>query len=155
MCLTFVWRLSDLGQTDFSPSSDEQMPPTDITQDMRVLDVYINEVSALMRQPHPWLQAHYYFIRIRKICILKSSLPSLFVESESPSRIKAGSSWSAAIPQDICFWGSSQSIVQSPEDIHQPGAVPISPFPFRACFLDPKSFWSALLLLSPVPEFLR
>ena len=30
------WCLSALGRTDFSPSSDEQMPPTDITQDMRV-----------------------------------------------------------------------------------------------------------------------
>ena len=36
-CLAFVWCLSALGRTDFSPSSDEQMPPTDITQDMRVL----------------------------------------------------------------------------------------------------------------------
>ena len=51
--LAFAWCLSVLGRTDFSPSADEQMPPTDITQDMRVLDVYINEVSALMRQPHP------------------------------------------------------------------------------------------------------
>ena len=45
------WCLSVLGRTDFSPSSDEQMPPTDITQDMRILSFYVNEAAALMRQP--------------------------------------------------------------------------------------------------------
>ena len=50
MCLAFAWCLSDLRRTDFSPSSGERMAPTDITLDMRVRVVYINEISALMRQ---------------------------------------------------------------------------------------------------------
>ena len=45
------WCLSVLGRTEISPSSDEQMPPTDITQDMRILAFYVNEAAALIRQP--------------------------------------------------------------------------------------------------------
>ena len=45
------WCLFVLGRTDFSPSSDEQMPPTDITQDMRCLAFYVNEISSFAGQP--------------------------------------------------------------------------------------------------------
>ena len=45
------WCLSVLGRTDFSPSSDEQMPPTDITQDMRVPAFFTNMKPAFVSSP--------------------------------------------------------------------------------------------------------
>ena len=42
------WCLCALGRTEISPSPDEQMPATDITQDMRILAFYVNKAAALM-----------------------------------------------------------------------------------------------------------
>ena len=55
MSIVFVvwWCLYVLGRTDFSPSSDEQMTPTDITQDMRVLSFYINEAATFGAAARP------------------------------------------------------------------------------------------------------
>ncbi len=45
------WCLCVPGQTDFSLSSDEQMPTTDTRQDMRFLIFYANKTAALKDSP--------------------------------------------------------------------------------------------------------